>query len=41
MFASAVLLYGMSLLYGVAGSTKLVDIGAYLAVGQDLGVGRW
>jgi NADH-quinone oxidoreductase subunit N len=31
VFASAVLLYGMSLLYGVAGSTKLTDIGSYLA----------
>jgi NADH-quinone oxidoreductase subunit N len=31
VFASAVLLYGMSLLYGVAGSTKLTTIGAYLA----------
>ncbi len=27
VFASAVLLYGMSLLYGVAGSTKLTEIG--------------
>lgn len=32
VFASAVLLYGMSLLYGVSGSTKLADIGA--AVGS-------
>ena len=31
VFASAVLLYGMSLLYGVAGSTKLTDIGVYFA----------
>ncbi|HKY16799.1 MAG TPA: NADH-quinone oxidoreductase subunit N [Microthrixaceae bacterium] len=30
VFASAVLLYGMSLVYGVAGSTKLVDIGVAL-----------
>lgn len=30
VFASAILLYGMSLLYGMANSTKLVDIGAYL-----------
>ena len=30
VFASAVLLYGMSLLYGMANSTKLVDIAAYL-----------
>lgn len=28
VFASAVMLYGMSILYGVTGSTKLVDIGA-------------
>ena len=31
VFASAVLLYGMSLLYGVTGSTLLVDIGDALA----------
>ena len=31
VFASAVLLYGMSLLYGSTGTTKLVDIGAALA----------
>ena len=31
VFASAVLLYGMSLLYGATGSTLLVDIGAALA----------
>lgn len=31
VFASAVLLYGMSLLYGMANSTKLVDIAAYLS----------
>jgi NADH-quinone oxidoreductase subunit N len=30
VFASALMLYGMSLLYGVTGSTKLVDIGAAL-----------
>jgi NADH-quinone oxidoreductase subunit N len=30
VFASALLLYGMSLLYGVTGSTLLVDIGAAL-----------
>lgn len=30
VFASAVMLYGMSLLYGLADSTKLVDIGRYL-----------
>jgi NADH-quinone oxidoreductase subunit N len=33
VFASAVMLYGMSLLYGASGSTKLADIG--LAVGGD------
>ena len=31
VFASGVLLYGMSLLYGVAGSTLLADIGSALA----------
>ena len=31
VFASAVLLYGMSLLYGITGSTLLVDIGESLA----------
>jgi NADH-quinone oxidoreductase subunit N len=31
VFASAILLYGMSLLYGIAGSTHLSDIGAALA----------
>jgi NADH-quinone oxidoreductase subunit N len=30
VFASAIMLYGMSLLYGITNSTKLVDIGAYL-----------
>lgn len=30
VFASAVMLYGMSLLYGITNSTKLVDIGRYL-----------
>ena len=34
VFASAVMLYGMSLLYGIAGSTKLVDIGS--ALGENL-----
>lgn len=34
VFASGVLLYGMSLLYGVTGTTKLVDIGAALADGK-------
>ena len=33
VFASAVMLYGMSLLYGMANSTKLVDISAYLSSG--------
>jgi NADH-quinone oxidoreductase subunit N len=36
VFASAVLLYGMSFLYGTTGTTKLVDIGAALAEGGDL-----
>ena len=31
VFASGVLLYGMSLLYGMTGTTRLVDIGAALA----------
>ena len=31
VFASAVLLYGMSLLYGVTGTTKLVEIGSRLS----------
>ena len=31
VFASGVLLYGMSLLYGTTGTTRLVDIGAALA----------
>jgi len=34
VFASAVLLYGMSLLYGATGSTKLTDIGAVLVDGE-------
>jgi NADH-quinone oxidoreductase subunit N len=34
VFASAVLLYGMSLLYGLSGSTLLTDIGANLAHGD-------
>ncbi len=38
VFASGVLLYGMSLLYGVAGSTKLVDIGEALATGTSVPV---
>jgi NADH-quinone oxidoreductase subunit N len=36
VFASGVLLYGMSLVYGVAGSTKLVDIGEALATGESV-----
>ena len=31
VFASGVLLYGMSLLYGMTGTTRLIDIGAALA----------
>ncbi|MEY4045210.1 MAG: NADH-quinone oxidoreductase subunit [Actinomycetota bacterium] len=34
VFASAVMLYGMSLLYGISGSTKLTDIGT--ALGENL-----
>ena len=34
VFASALMLYGMSLLYGISGSTKLVDISKYM--GTDL-----
>jgi NADH-quinone oxidoreductase subunit N len=37
VFASAVMLYGMSLLYGISGSTLLTDIGARLADGDGLG----
>jgi NADH-quinone oxidoreductase subunit N len=36
VFATGVLLYGMSLLYGVAGSTKLSDIGAALAGAESV-----
>jgi len=36
VFASGVLLYGMSLLYGATGTTKLVEIGAYFAEGGKL-----
>jgi NADH-quinone oxidoreductase subunit N len=39
VFASAVLLYGMSLLYGVTGSTLLTDIGASLSSGKLTGLG--
>jgi NADH-quinone oxidoreductase subunit N len=35
VFASAVMLYGMSLLYGIAGSTKLTDIGAAITLDGD------
>ena len=38
VFASAVLLYGMSLLYGATGSTLLTDIGAALADGDLIGL---
>ncbi len=38
VFASAVLLYGMSFLYGTTGSTKLTDIGASLVDGDLLGL---
>ncbi|HEX7166724.1 MAG TPA: NADH-quinone oxidoreductase subunit N, partial [Acidimicrobiales bacterium] len=38
VFASAVLLYGMSFLYGIAGSTRLVDIGASLSDGELTGL---
>jgi len=34
VFASAIMLYGMSLLYGIANSTLLVEIGKYL--GEDV-----
>lgn len=34
VFASALMLYGMSLLYGISGSTKLVEIASY--IGSDL-----
>lgn len=35
VFASGILLYGMSLLYGVAGSTKLSDIAEAMAIGES------
>jgi NADH-quinone oxidoreductase subunit N len=38
VFATGVLLYGMSLLYGVAGSTKLAEIGEALATGESVPV---
>ena len=37
VFASAVMLYGMSLLYGFTGSTLLGDIGAALTTGDGVG----
>lgn len=36
VFASAVMLYGMSLLYGAAGSTQLYEIGAAISEGDSL-----
>jgi NADH-quinone oxidoreductase subunit N len=36
VFATGVLLYGMSLLYGLAGSTKLVDIGPAISGGDSV-----
>jgi NADH-quinone oxidoreductase subunit N len=36
VFATGVLLYGMSLLYGQAGSTQLTEIGEALAEGENL-----
>lgn len=38
VFASAILLYGMSLLFGTAGSTLLTDIGASLSDGDMMGL---
>jgi NADH-quinone oxidoreductase subunit N len=35
VFASAVMLYGMSLLYGVTGSTVLADIGATIGAAEE------
>ncbi|MEX2293534.1 MAG: NADH-quinone oxidoreductase subunit N [Acidimicrobiales bacterium] len=35
VFASAVMLYGMSLLYGLSGSTLLTDIGAAVSAGDS------
>lgn len=37
VFASAVMLYGMSLLYGTTGSTRLVDIGAAVTASGQFG----
>ncbi len=38
VFASAVLLYGMSFLYGTTGTTKLTEIGAAIAAGDMIGL---
>ncbi|WP_420452610.1 NADH-quinone oxidoreductase subunit N [Ilumatobacter sp.] len=38
VFASAIMLYGMSYLYGTTGSTKLTEIGASLSDGDLLGL---
>ena len=38
VFASAVLLYGMSLVYGLGGSTKLFELGQAIAAAPDKGV---
>ena len=38
VFASAIMLYGMSLLYGIAGSTLLADIGAAVDANGDTSV---
>ena len=38
VFASAVLLYGMSFLYGTTGTTKLTEIGEVLAAGDLIGL---
>ena len=38
VFASAMLLYGMSLLFGMTGSTLLTDIGASLSDGDLIGL---
>ncbi len=35
VFATGILLYGMSLLYGLTGSTKLVDISTAIAIGDS------
>ncbi len=38
VFASAIMLYGMSLLYGIAGSTVLADIGSAVATNGETSV---